>query len=229
MSEAPYRLRIPKRLLSFDIETEMIEDRKHLEDTPVLFAGWQVYEYSPEAKWYAPAGDFQWLPEAKFGDKVNNLLNDFDGLVIGHNLFNFDYQVMWKYGSLEKALPKTCDTYALLKLVYRGKGLKLDKLGANFGEHKTCSAEEAIAYYKNPRTRRLALEYNAQDCALEAKLWMHLLQQQSIQVIDKNEEPQQIKLNLPMLEMLVCAKPQMTADRYLREYPHLDERNFGIG
>lgn len=226
MTEVTPRISVPRNVISFDIETEMVANWGNREATPILYVGWKRYTFNRESMWYDES-PYRWVPGEKLRQSLFDQMASFDGLIIGHNLFDFDYRVLWSKGDLSGVIDRTCDTLALLRMQHRGKGLKLDDLGrVNFGERKTCKAEEAIAYYKDPQRRHLALEYNEQDCALVFKVWEKLVRSHRID-IDAGGYTKTINITVPMLEMLTKHRSQMTAGEFLAKYPKLVTADLG--
>lgn len=228
MSDRPV-ITLPRNVVSFDIETEMVEDWRNREVTPVLFVGWKRYPFDAEKGWYDETLPYRWVPAEKLNQSLFDQMGSLDGVIIGHNLLDFDWRVLWQHGDLSRVVDRTCDTLTILRSLHRGKGLKLDDLGrVNFGERKTCEAQEAIEYFKDPERRHLALEYNEQDCALVFKVWEQLVRKHKIE-IDAGGYRQTLSLTLPLLETLTGNRQQISAAEYLRKYPKLQTTQASIG
>jgi hypothetical protein len=221
MTERP-QIKLPKNVISFDIETEMVADWSNRELTPVLFVGWKRYTYDSQQGWYDQTIPYHWLPVEKLSQSFFDQMGAIEGVMIGHNLFDFDYRVLWQHGDLSAVIAKTCDTLTTLRVAHpRGKGLKLDDLGKiNFEAGKNGTAEDAIRYYKDPDLRQHALDYNEQDCVLVFKVWEQLVRQQTIE-IEATSGRKTLDVTLPMLEVLTGARPQLTAAEFLAHNPRL--------
>lgn len=210
---------LPPAILSFDIESEMVSDWRNREATNILYAGWIEYQFDHKSNWYTK-GKYEWLPAEDMPQKITARLNNFDGIIIGHNLWDFDYRLVWaQFGDLSAAVAKTCDTLTVLRSLHRGKGLKLDSLARiNFDDSKTTSAERAIAFYKDPKMRNLALSYNEHDCDLVFKTWEQMVREQYID-IDAGGYQKRLYVGIAQILALTGQSPQMTAARFVKKYP----------
>lgn len=140
---------LPEKVCILDLETETISFQAP-EECRLAFVGTQVYSLDNDR--YHPSRPRLFFPEDLHELEV--FLRNFDGIIIGHNILQFDYDVLHMHfpGKLIPAeiVEKTVDTlyflYARNAGGLEGSSLSLDDLAkANFGYGKTIY-EETIPY-----------------------------------------------------------------------------------
>lgn len=99
----------PKKVCVLDLETSQLI-RGEPERTPLAFVGTMIYELRDERYRQGPHRYF--LPD-ELGD-LEELLRDFEGVVLGHNILNFDYEVLKTHIYLEGVRERTVDTLGFL-------------------------------------------------------------------------------------------------------------------
>jgi len=108
---------------------------------------------------------------ACYPDEIGDLekaLRKFGGMIIGHNLFAFDYRVLRQRISLEGIIEKSIDTLHFLhkKNRKRYRRLKLDELSReNFGKGKPFSGKSIPKMWEQGLYRDV-IAYNKNDCIL---------------------------------------------------------------
>lgn len=100
---------LPKKVCVLDLETSKLI-RGEPEKTPLAFVGTMVYELRDERYRHGPHRYFL-LDEL---GEIEELLRGFEGMVLGHNILNFDYEVLKAHISLEGVREKTVDTLGFL-------------------------------------------------------------------------------------------------------------------
>jgi len=106
---------------------------------------------------------------------LEEFLHSFDGLIIGHNIFDFDYRTLRQWLSLDGVVEKTVDTLNFLRHKTKKRGLSLDHLArANLGKKKTLDGESTPELWRQGK-RDEVIDYNKNDCLLTMELWQHLV------------------------------------------------------
>lgn len=170
---------LPKLLHILDIET-LKTSRKNLLDSEIAFAGLKTYKKVAKGK-YRSIGYKYFLPnELK---KLQDILENASGIIIGHNLFDFDYRVLSKYINISPAIiRKSIDTLYFLYRKnshdYRGCGLdRLAKL--NIGLEKTLNSRKVGSFWLRGYQRKV-IQYNKHDCSLTFRIYTHMLRKKYI-------------------------------------------------
>ena len=181
------KLHQPKRVCSFDIETETKKgDRARL-----LLAGVMVYTRHDDK--YFPS-----RYQAYERDDLASLiafLKDFKGIILGHNIFDFDYRVLHDECRLENicaklqhrttgqnrspelnlhgVIEKSVDTLWFAARKKRGRGgLSLRSLvRLNLKMAAKGTIEKRFASYWHHGKRQHARDYNKNDCRITFQLW----------------------------------------------------------
>ena len=183
----PFILRLPKRVCSFDIETET----KKGDRTRLLLAG--VMVYTRHADKYFPS-----RYRAYELDDLASLiafLKGFKGIILGHNIFDFDYRVLHDECRVENicarlqhrttgqnrapqlnlhgVIEKSVDTLWFAARKKRGRGgLSLQELvRLNLKRASKGTIGRKIAPYWHHGKRQRVREYNKNDCCITFQLW----------------------------------------------------------
>lgn len=99
------------------------------------------------------------------------------GLIVGHNIFGFDYRVLRTRIDLRGIVDKSVDTLFFLWHATGRElaGLALEKLAqANLSTGKTMKGREVQAAWQGGRHDEV-IAYNDMDCQLTFDLWWHLV------------------------------------------------------
>lgn len=169
---------LPKNICVLDIETE-VTNFKNPETSKLAFVGTRVYTLRNKS--YSPGRHTCYLPGQI--TKLEKFLRTFEGIIIGHNIFQFDYRVLCPLISLVGIIEKTVDTLALLYRKNRKhvNGLSLDNLcRLNLGMGKTIHGEFISKLWTKGNKKRL-IGYNKNDCVLTKELWWQLVSNRFIQ------------------------------------------------
>lgn len=169
----------PENICILDIETKKTNFNQ-LERSEVAFAGIRTFKLKND-KYYAGNHSIFFVSQMK---DLEGLLIDFPGLIIGHNIFQFDYRVLKPLISLRKIIRKTFDTlvFVYLKNNLRVRGLSLNSLSKlNFGREKLCEGRSISKLWREGK-RKFVIKYNRIDCNLTKAVWWQLLHHKDIRV-----------------------------------------------
>jgi hypothetical protein len=190
---------LPQKICVLDLEGR-VRSFDRAEDTELWFVGTQ--QYTLMGSGYRASKHRVWLPNAL--SALENYLQAFPGVIIGQNIFKFDYRVLGRLINLFGIIEKTVDTLALCwwkrwhvafdpkpdmprflswEIGPEVKGLSLDKLSrSNFNTGKTFDGRLLRQIWKTDQSA--VFRYNANDCALTRRLWLHLVTQKSLKIPD---------------------------------------------
>jgi hypothetical protein len=175
--DAGLTIDFPLQICILDIETD--EDAvRNPEGCVVFVVGVKTFVLREGSY---QAAQYKWYSPKEFAD-LAGFLHSFNGLIIGHNIFEFDYRTIRLSLSLDGVLEKTVDTLDFLrrKIKKRRKGLlSLDSLSrANLGKSKTLDGESAPKLWRQGRYDEV-IAYNENDCLLTMELWQHFVIERS--------------------------------------------------
>lgn len=168
----------PQRILSIDIETEITRLRKP-EESLVAVIG--IVPYFLDKNGHYRRGSYKHFLRDQIQDFHAFLVN-FDGLILGQNLFDFDYRVLRPHMSFEGIIEKTFDLYFFLDSIDSGKRsrLSLEVLAyLNLKKRKLSLQKDISALWRMGGTRQV-LRRNERDCDLVAELWLKLIKERSL-------------------------------------------------
>lgn len=166
------KIKLPKKICILDLETAKTKF-KTPEKSKLGFVGIKVYTL--HNKRYYPCKHKYYLP--KQIAELEKFLKKFPGIIIGHNILQFDYRVLRPLISLKGVIKKTIDTIAFLYKKNKRDylGLSLDNLSKeNIGKGKTLSGKSIPDLWRKGKHKKV-IEYNENDCVLTYKLWWHLV------------------------------------------------------
>lgn len=174
--------KLPLKICVLDLETQKT-DFKSPEKCELALVGTKIYIL--QEKEYQPQEYMHFLPDQM--QELEQFLREFDGIIIGHNILNFDYRVLRPLISLKDVIEKTVDTLAFLYKLNTNqlRGLSLDALAQlNFGKSKTISGGNIPELWQQGQYQEV-IKYNENDCALTMELWWQLVKKRSIRVEQK--------------------------------------------
>lgn len=223
---------LPHKLCVLDLETEKLVTGEPGK-MPLAFVGIMVYTL--RAGRYRAGPHRCYFPE-DLGE-LEAFLEDFEGVVLGHNILYFDYDEVLKYHiSLEGLVERTVDTLAFLheKRVTRYdpscwpdvfldlglepwealRGLSLDNLSQrNLGRAKAISGRSIPKLWRQGR-REEVIAYNKVDLALTFSLWWWMIKGRTVHVGESKEavfgtvkDPGQIEISEEDQPRLTGEKP----------------------
>ncbi len=158
---------------------------------------------------------------------LEKYLTDFPGIIVGHNIFGFDYKVLKNFIDLRGVISKSVDTLDLLASKCKGKRwkLSLNNLSKiNLGRSKKFEGATISGLWNSGKGNEV-IDYNIEDCLLTFKLWYHLTTKRPRLVIldDKKyaEERQNLRRKLAIfprdLQILVGQSNPVTYSSWLRK------------
>ena len=159
---------LPKKIMVIDLETR--GGLKDFDSIEMLVGG--AIEYKRRGKYEFESGDFEsW--------EVDNILSfkkrlvEFDGLIIGMNLFGYDYRVLQRYFDVTPLIHKTFDFQHFL---WRNNGgaVGLGILAERNTKHKKVPGSN-MANYWDKGEKNYVLKRNRIDCELTGELYIKFL------------------------------------------------------
>jgi hypothetical protein len=193
----PSQVRLPQRVCVLDLETSKLI-KGELSTMPLAFVGTLIYELRGGT--YHPGPHLCFLPDEL--DGLEKLLQGFEGVVLGHNILGFDYEVLEPRISLRGVAQRTVDTLGFLyekrstEPMFTGgtsgslAGLSLDNLAQmNFGRGKAISGRSIPKMWREGR-RDEVIAYNKEDLVLTFALWWHMVRGRTVMVEKEPDEPQ---------------------------------------
>ncbi len=200
MTEPPNissQVRLPERVCVLDLETSKLV-KGELSALPLAFVGTLTYEL--RAGDYLPGPHLTFLPDQL--DGLEKLLQSFEGVVLGHNILGFDYEVLEPRVSLWGAKERTVDTMGFL---YEKRatepmwspmethdalsGLSLNNLARRnlgWGKKEGISGRSIPKMWREGK-REEVIAYNREDLALTFALWRHMVEGRTV-VLREPEE-----------------------------------------
>ena len=159
---------------------------KSPENSHLLFVGVLPYVIR-NGRYYA--GRYRhFLPtESK---KLEAMLKEFQGLILGYNILGFDYRVLRPMISLAGIVDKTIDLFLLLheKNGRAHAGLSLKALAReNLPRLRKMYLSKSVARIWRSAHREKALRYNRMDCRLTMALWWKLAHAREVQFESKDK------------------------------------------
>lgn len=171
---------LPEKVCVLDLEMETVSFQNP-EESRLAFVGTQVY--SLDNGRYRPCRPHFFFPEDLH--ELKAFLQSFGGVLIGHNILQFDYAVLRMYFPDElismTVVDKMVDTLYFLYIRNEGafegslQGLSLDDLAkANFGYGKTIHSKTIPLLWRSGQKEKV-FRHNEEDLKLTFKLWWHLI------------------------------------------------------
>lgn len=210
------RSKLPKAICSLDIETGANRE--------LLLAGIVPYTLHRGSYW---PGRYRWFTPSTV-NQLEQFLKTFPGLILGHNILHFDYQVLDEFISLDRIIEKTVDTLYFLhrKHGLRTAGLGLDALSRiNLKRGKVDLNVKNLSKLWHHGHRKKVLEYNKTDCLLTKALWWHLIKQKSIEVHFKDSyesflNQESYSITDEDRATLVCQRPMFSFRTWKEQLEH---------
>ena len=208
--------RWPAQICALDIETAKTSF-KNPESCEIACIGILPYK---RAGFYWRQGPYQWFGSDQFS-QLSDFLQQFPGIIIGHNVFDFDFRVLRPHISLSGIIEKTVDLRLLLQAVDRTHRarLSLDSLAwLNLRRRKVYNSRVLPTMWRQGE-RRKVLAHNKRDCELTAELWRHLLLRREVRTDTSfGRHPDEFHYALDARGMTILAgnSPQLTHDVWLQ-------------
>lgn len=175
------KIKLPEKICILDIETE----KKNPEKTKLFFVGVKIYNL--HKKRYFPCKHKCFFPDQT--SELRKFLKEFQGIIIGHNIFDFDYRVLDSLITLTGVIEKTVDTYAFIfnKNPFEPAGTNLNDLSrANFRKEKTLKGKNISKLWREGKHKEV-IKYNENDLKLTKYLWWHLINKRFCKVMYYDE------------------------------------------
>jgi len=173
------KIRLPPNICIIDIETEKT-NFNDLKQSKLAFVGIRVFNL----KGGRYLAEKHRIFEPHKHSELRSFLAEFRGIIIGHNIFGFDYRILQNVLSLRGIVKKTVDTYVFLhlKMHQRSRGLSLNSLSSiNFKKQKLFKGKIVSQLWREGK-HKLVIKYNKVDCDLTKRLWWTLLNKREISV-----------------------------------------------
>jgi hypothetical protein len=204
---------LPQSICAFDIETAKATTGSP-EDCEVACAGMLVYKRAGSS--WRRAG-YQWFGAGELVE-LAEFMRGFPGLILGHNVFDFDYRVLRPHIVLKGIVEKTVDLRLLLHNLDRSRDarLSLESLARlNLGRGKIDDSRNIPALWRAGK-RRCVLAHNRRDCELTLELWLDLLRRRRVYTdCIHARDGQACELTPDALAILAGRIPQLTYREWL--------------
>jgi len=108
---------------------------------------------------------YQWFGAAQLSD-LATFLHQFPGLIIGHNIFNFDYRVLRPHVPLTGIIEKTVDLFLALQNISRSRDarLTLNSLARINLRRRQLGKSRSMPRLWRAGQHRRVLAHNKRDC-----------------------------------------------------------------
>jgi hypothetical protein len=210
----PKKFAYPERVCSLDLETEET-DFKDKAKSKVAIAGIKLYRFHPEENCYIP-GKYKCFRKEQLSE-LGAFLSSFDGIILGHNIFAFDFLVLRSHFSLQGIIEKSVDTLAFLcrKNDNVVTGLSLDYLSmVNFGTGKTIQGKKVSEMWRQGKHKEV-IRYNENDCDLAQDLWWQLVSEKQVYTEGTEDGPAgEIEVTKKDLPELLGEQPRFTYEKW---------------
>ena len=178
-------IKLPDKICILDLETAHT-NFKNPEKCKIAFVGIKIYNLHNNR--YYPCKHIYFFPN-QITD-LEKLLRGFKCIIIGHNIYGFDFRVLNPLMSLKGIVKKTIDTQFFIfnKNPSPFKGTSLDLLSqTNFGKRKTLKGKDIPKLWREGKHKRV-IKYNENDLKLTYNVWWILISKQSIRVKYYNKQ-----------------------------------------
>ncbi len=216
-----FPLSLPNNICSLDIETEGIR-KNSPEKTKLIVAGTITYRWDRNR--YVPGEYRPFYPENI--TTLAQYLRNLDGIIIGHNIFAFDYAVLNSLTPMVELITKTVDTFYFLwtKTGRRTGGKSLRNLAElNLQRNKLDLSGKVHELWRAGQKTRI-IRYNARDCRLTMDLWLALVTYRNI-CLSVERGGQMLKIGAADLPVLLGKSPILTK----REWNKRVRNKLGLG
>ncbi len=182
--------KLPEKICILDIETEKT-NFKYKWKSKLGIAGVRIYNLKDKENIYEyEEKEYKCFLSSQLKE-LEIFLSNFNGLIIGFNILDFDYGVLESYIKIgEKIKEKTVDIfYLLLNKLKNKKGLSLNRLSQlNLGRKKRYAGKKVEELLKNGELEKV-IDYNKNDCCeLTKDLWWLLVSKRKIKISESSIE-----------------------------------------
>ena len=203
---------LPKEICSLDIETWKTSFKKP-EKSELAVAGVAIYRLHEE-KYISRGYRAYTIDEI---DHLGKFLTGFPGVIIGHNILEFDYRVLRRWIDLDGVIEKTVDTLLFLwmKKNRLAGGLGLRNLSElNLRRTKGDLGQDVGKLWKAGE-REQVIQYNRKDCWVTKDLWWHLLTRRSVNLTLETHRSGPLNIKTQDLPQLLGKAPPFTYGTWL--------------
>ncbi len=169
-----------------DIEASELVDFDKPSKVKIAIVGTQVW--NKKGSKYSPSEYLAFSPEKISGtvplEGLKLYLESFDGLIIGHNIFDFDLRVLSSLFDVKKLSPKIVDTMAVLFARNDSChfGLALGNLGKkNLNKSKIESGKKIPHLWKMGKYKQV-IKYNQRDLELTKEIWEYMIKNEGLEI-----------------------------------------------
>ncbi len=187
-------LALPPAILSLDIETEVTRLRK-VEKSTISVVG--VVPYMPCGDGHYRRGSYQYFLRDEM-PALHELLSKFECLILGQNLFDFDYRVLRPHMPFDSIIHKTFDLLFFLSEIdiTRRARLSLDVLAKrNLKRRKLVTNRDIPALWRGGDVKTV-LRRNERDCDLVVDLWITLVNDRRLTTHDRRSDAPNILIEV---------------------------------
>lgn len=191
---------LPTRVCVLDVETRKTSFKRP-ESSDIAIVGVMIFQLSGDG--YISKGYRSYSSENL--QALSRFVKDFDGIIIGHNIFEFDYRVLRQRIDLQGVIEKTVDTLAFLwlKKGRQSGGLSLRNLSdLNLRGSKGDLSHRVGTIWDNGQ-RNVVIRYNRNDCRLTMNLWLHLLLKRHIHLTHETHRSGPLRIDTHDLPVLL--------------------------
>ena len=207
---------LPRQVCALDIETAKTSF-KNPGSCEIACVGVLIYKRAGSA-WRR--GNYRWFGANQFAE-LQEFLQGFSGVVLGHNIFDFDYRALQPHIALEGVIEKTVDLRMLLQAIDRKKRarLSLESLARiNLKRRKRYNSKNVPALWRAGQVRKV-LVHNERDCELTFELWRYLLKKREVRTgvaFGRSEKEFEYPLTQETIRHLAGHAPQLSHTTWLK-------------
>lgn len=208
----------PNKFLSLDIETSG-GTLSNLETMELVVAG--VVEFAYQSDFSVEYQTYETWGKSET-EGLGKRLTAFDGLIIGMNLFGFDYKILRKYIDVEALRHKTLDFQLFLRSV-GGENISLN----NLSKSSLGKSQIPVKYYSSTladQRHKTLTKRNRVDCELTAQLYVFYVSNGFLFNKQRVTRPEFVidKLNTDAINTVTGCKEQINAAdyQYFRQIPN---------
>lgn len=207
---------LPPRILSLDIETARTRFRK-VEESTIAVVGLVPYALCRDGHY--ERGVYQYFLRDEL-PALHQLLAVFDGLILGQNVFDFDYRVLRPHIPFAGIVEKTFDLLFFLSEidVTRGARLSLEVLAKrNLKQRKLASNRDIPSLWRSGDVKTV-LKRNERDCDLVVHLWLKLVNERRLTTKHRHSDAPNpvIEVKEQHLPILLGHEPFMEYQEWMR-------------
>lgn len=167
-------MKLPREVISLDVETTKTSF-KTPEKSRLVIAGCATFKLVRGRKYESVGYEVFYPTDLK---ALCKKLRDCKGIIIGHNVLQFDLRVLSPHLNVKPLIKKIVDTFAALYLLTGGtkRGYSLNNLSwLNLRKRKTLDIQSLRSLISTGSLRKV-ITYNKRDCNLTFNIWHKMVQ-----------------------------------------------------